>query len=75
MPVVAGYGGVVCSGVWRDMDVESKRYTDVLAASPEAYNTSIPCYGLPETIYPNEQLVFKNVCSIWCPCWLRIDSG
>ena len=46
MPVVAGCGGGVCSGVWRDMDVESKRYTDVLAASPEAYTTTTACYGL-----------------------------
>ena len=53
MPAVAGYGGAVCSGVCRDMEVESKRYMDVLAASPEAYSTTTPCYGLPETIYPN----------------------
>ena len=45
MPVAAGCDGVVCSGVWRDMDVESKRHTDVPAASPEAYNTATTCCG------------------------------
>jgi len=48
MPVVAGCSGVVCSGVWRDMDVESKRHTDVPAASPE--HTTPP---QPATVYQN----------------------
>ena len=35
-------GGLVrLNGVWRDMDVESKHYTDVLAASP-LKRTSLP---------------------------------
>ncbi len=48
MSVAAGCGGVVCSGVWRDMDVESKRHTDVPAASPE--HTTPP---QPATVYQN----------------------